>query len=96
LRRKYVLWRCALVCERLRCEPWRPWEWVHSLVIEKKIPLMALFTDRLIRNKKLTSHRQFTDRVIRKLHTKQRGAAVLEYSSRCWRAGQTADKQSCS
>ena len=25
LRRKYVLWRCALVCERLRCEPWRPW-----------------------------------------------------------------------
>ena len=27
LRRKYVLWRCALVCERLRCEPWRPWEW---------------------------------------------------------------------
>ena len=27
LRRKYVLWRCALVCERLRCEPWRPWGW---------------------------------------------------------------------
>jgi len=26
LRRKYLLWRCALVCERLRCEPWRPWE----------------------------------------------------------------------
>ena len=24
LRRKYVLWRCALVYERLRCEPWRP------------------------------------------------------------------------
>jgi hypothetical protein len=24
-RRKYLLWRCALVCERLRCEPWRPW-----------------------------------------------------------------------
>ena len=23
-RRKYLLWRCALVCERLRCEPWRP------------------------------------------------------------------------
>ena len=23
LRRKYLLWRCALVCERLRCEPWR-------------------------------------------------------------------------
>ena len=22
--RKYVLWRFALVCERLRCEPWRP------------------------------------------------------------------------
>ena len=22
MRRKYVLWRCALVCERLRCEPW--------------------------------------------------------------------------
>ena len=19
--------RCALVCERLRCEPWRPWGW---------------------------------------------------------------------
>jgi len=18
---------CALVCERLRCEPWRPWGW---------------------------------------------------------------------
>jgi hypothetical protein len=56
MRRKYVLRRCALVCERLRCEPWRPWEWgettrgpiegpragVHSLVIEKKIPPMAL------------------------------------------------------
>ena len=27
LRRKYVLSRCALVCERLRCEPWRPWGW---------------------------------------------------------------------
>ena len=27
LRRKYVRWRCALVCERLRCEPWRPWGW---------------------------------------------------------------------
>ena len=27
MRRKYVVWRCALVCERLRCEPWRPWEW---------------------------------------------------------------------
>ena len=24
LRRKYVRARCALVCERLRCEPWRP------------------------------------------------------------------------
>ena len=24
MRRKYVLWRYALVCERLRCEPWRP------------------------------------------------------------------------
>ena len=23
LRRKYVLWRCGLACERLRCEPWR-------------------------------------------------------------------------
>ena len=23
----YVIWRCALVCERLRCEPWRPWGW---------------------------------------------------------------------
>ena len=22
LRRKYLLWRCALACERLRCEPW--------------------------------------------------------------------------
>ena len=32
LRRKYLLWRCALVCERL----------IHSLVIEKKIPPMAL------------------------------------------------------
>ena len=20
-------WRYALVCERLRCEPWRPWGW---------------------------------------------------------------------
>ena len=27
LRRKCLLWRCALVCERLRCEPWRPWGW---------------------------------------------------------------------
>ena len=27
LRRKYLLWRCALACERLRCEPWRPWGW---------------------------------------------------------------------
>ena len=27
MRRKYVLWRYALVCERLRCEPWRPWGW---------------------------------------------------------------------
>jgi len=27
MRRKYVLWRCALVYERLRCEPWRPWGW---------------------------------------------------------------------
>ena len=27
LRRKYVRWRCALACERLRCEPWRPWGW---------------------------------------------------------------------
>ena len=27
LRRKYLLWRYALACERLRCEPWRPWEW---------------------------------------------------------------------
>jgi len=27
LRRKYLVWRCALVCERLRCEPWRPWGW---------------------------------------------------------------------
>ena len=50
LRRKYLLWRCALACERLRCEPWRPWGWggttrglrIHSLVIEKKIPPMAL------------------------------------------------------
>ena len=23
----YLGWRCALVCERLRCEPWRPWGW---------------------------------------------------------------------
>ena len=31
---EYVLWRFALVCERLRCEPWRPWGWgetTHSL-----------------------------------------------------------------
>ena len=27
LRRKYLLWRYALACERLRCEPWRPWGW---------------------------------------------------------------------
>ena len=27
LRRKYLQWRCALACERLRCEPWRPWGW---------------------------------------------------------------------
>ena len=27
LRRKYLRWRCALACERLRCEPWRPWGW---------------------------------------------------------------------
>ena len=27
LTRKYVLWRFALVYERLRCEPWRPWGW---------------------------------------------------------------------
>ena len=27
LRRKYLLSRCALACERLRCEPWRPWGW---------------------------------------------------------------------
>ena len=27
LRRKYLLWRCATACERLRCEPWRPWGW---------------------------------------------------------------------
>ena len=31
MRRKYVGWRYALVCERLRCEPWRPWGWVHTL-----------------------------------------------------------------
>ena len=24
-----VLWRCALACERLRCEPWRPWGFSH-------------------------------------------------------------------
>ena len=27
MRRNYVLWRCALVCEKLRCESWRPWGW---------------------------------------------------------------------
>ena len=26
-----VLWRCALVCERLRCEPWRPWEYCSAV-----------------------------------------------------------------
>ena len=30
LRRKYLLWRCALACERLRCEPWRPWGFIHT------------------------------------------------------------------
>ena len=24
VRRRDVPWRCALLCERLRCEPWRP------------------------------------------------------------------------
>ena len=27
LRRRFIAWRCALVCERLRCEPWTPWGW---------------------------------------------------------------------
>ena len=26
-KKKYVPWRCALVYEWLRCEPWRPWGW---------------------------------------------------------------------
>jgi len=33
MRRKYVQWRYALVCERLRCEPWRPWGWFTGLVL---------------------------------------------------------------
>ena len=35
LRRNYLLWRCALVCERLRCEPWRPWGWGDSHTTDK-------------------------------------------------------------
>ena len=31
MRRKYLPWRYALVCERLRCEPWRPWGWGETL-----------------------------------------------------------------
>ena len=31
VRRKYVLWRYALVCERLRCEPWRPGDHSHPV-----------------------------------------------------------------
>ena len=55
LRRKYVPWRCALVYERLRCEPWKPWgdyPRASQTYIEKKT---VLFTDRLIRNEKVTS-----------------------------------------
>ena len=41
LRRKYVLWRCALVCERLRYEPWRPWGWGEftALLLRRKYVL---------------------------------------------------------
>ena len=28
IEKKIPPWRCALACERLRCEPWRPW--VHT------------------------------------------------------------------
>jgi len=49
LTRKYVLWRCALVCERLRCEPWRPWGWgIHSLVIEKEIRPMRYGSQQIV------------------------------------------------
>ena len=33
LRRKYLLLRCALVCERLRCEPW-----IHAAARQPTVP----------------------------------------------------------